>query len=132
MVFKTIGFVAALASASLMAQAAVVPPECLIKYEEYGPGSASSIPFEYTNADLDAKYTPLEYSGCVDSIDRTIVNFQFTFGNADGKEKTQTPLVGPPTNFGPNCVAEKKLTSRDFPSKAQITKDGLQVTGFAL
>ena len=79
--FKTIGFVAAIAS---VVSATVVPPECLIKYEEFGPGGSTSISFEYTNADLDATYTPLEYGGCVDSIDRTIINFQFIFGNADG------------------------------------------------
>ena len=106
MVQKKLGFVAALASASLMASAQVVPDECLIKYEAWGPGGSSSITFEYTNADLNATYTPHSYSGCVDEIDRTIVNFAFTFANADGTQKTQTPLVGPPTNFGPNCVAD--------------------------
>lgn len=84
MVYRTFGFAAALASVCFMASAQVIPPECLIKYEEYGPGGTSSISFEYTNADLDATFTPLEYGGCVDAIDETIINFQFTFGNADG------------------------------------------------
>ena len=85
MVYRTISFAAALASASLLAQAQVIPAECLIKYEEFGPGGTSSIPFEHTNADLDITLTPFEYGGCVDAIDGTIINFSFTFADIDGK-----------------------------------------------
>ena len=116
MVFKTISFAAALASASLLASAQVIPAECLIKYEEYGPGGQSSIPFEHSNADLDITLSPLEYGGCVDAIDRTIINFYFTFGDIDGNSKTKLPLVGPPTNNGPNCLVDEELAVREFPS----------------
>ena len=131
MVLKTVGFWAALASASLMASAQVVPPECIIKKKEFGPGGSNGIAFEYTNANLDTTYTPLSYNLCVDFIDRTIVNFQFTYGNKDGTQKQDTPLVGPPTNLGENCKLDEPIPSRDFES-AKVVKDGLQVTGFAL